>query len=88
MTQSALADQTGKNKTTFWMTPIPAAWKSTVFVDFMNEDDPYFNDLVDMAEGTITFSGYDSVANREVKAAGSFQVEFGNFYDDPNRFGK
>lgn len=88
MQQSALADQSGKTKTTFWMTPIPAAWKSLVFAEFLNEDDPYFNDIVDMAEGKIEFSGYDSVANREVKAAGMFQVEFGNFYDDPSRFGK
>jgi|WetSurMetagenome_2_1015567.scaffolds.fasta_scaffold299715_1 hypothetical protein len=88
MQQSALADQSGKTKTTFWMTPIPAAWKSLVFGEFLNDDDPYFNDIVDMAEGKIEFSGYDSVANREVKAAGMFQVEFGNFYDDPSRFGK
>jgi hypothetical protein len=88
MQQSVMADQTGKTKTSFWMTPIPATWKSLIFADFLNEDDPYFIDIVDLAEGTITFTGYDSVANRDVKAAGSFEVEFGNFYDDPTRFGK
>jgi hypothetical protein len=28
------------------------------------------------------------VADRDLEATGTFQVEFGNFYDDPTRFGK
>jgi hypothetical protein len=85
---SVPSDPTGKTVTTFYMTPIPASWKQKVFVDFINEDDPTYIDLIDLAEATFTFTGYDSVANRELKAAGTIQVEFGNFYDDPARFGK
>jgi hypothetical protein len=88
LTQSVVADRTGKTKTTFWMTAVPATWKSLIFTDYANEDDPTFTDIVDLAEATITFTGYDSVANRDLKASGLLQVEFGNFYDDPSRFGK
>jgi hypothetical protein len=82
------SDPTGKKITTFFMTPISASWKDKIFADFRNEDDPYFIDLVDIADVTITFTGYDSVLNRDLSASGTFQVEFGNLYDDPSRFGK
>jgi hypothetical protein len=88
LAQSCVADPTGKTKTTFYMTPISAAWKEKVFADFTNEDDPEYTDIVDLADAKITFSGYDSVANRPVQAVGTFPVEFGNFYDDPSRFGR
>lgn len=88
LTQSCVADASGKNKTMFYMTPISAAWKQKVFADFINDDDPQYIDIVDLADARIEFSGYDSVANREVKAQGALPVEFGNFYDDPTRFGK
>ena len=82
------SDPGGKKITSFFMTPISSSWKQKVFADFTNEDDEFYNDIVDLADGIITFTGYDSVANRQLSASGTFQVEFGNFYDDPSRFGK
>ncbi len=88
LSQSCVADRTGKTRTSFFMTPISAAWKQKVFVDFIDTEDPEFIDIVDLADAKITFSGYDSVANRAVQAVGTLPVEFGNFYDDPSRFGR
>ena len=88
LSQSCVADASGKTITTFYMTPISAAWKQKVFGDFIDEDDPEYMDIIDLADATVTFSGYDSVANREVRGAGKFQIEVGNFYDDPSRFGR
>jgi hypothetical protein len=88
LTQAIQADASGKTRASFWFTPIPAAWKQVVFGDFASVEDPTQIDLVDVAEATVTFSGYDSVANRDVSASGKFEVEFGNLYDDPSRFGK
>jgi hypothetical protein len=86
--QAVPSDPSGKKITTFWLTPISSSWKQKVFADFINEDDQNYVDIVDIADATITFTGYDSVVNRDVSASGTFQVEFGNFYDDPTRFGK
>jgi len=88
LTMAIPADASGKTKVSFWITPIPAAWKSFVFADYVSVEDPNQIDITDLAQATISFSGYDSVANREVKASGTFQVQFGNFFDDPTRFGK
>ena len=90
--QAVPSDQTGKKTTTFFMSPISSSWKQKVFggegAGVINEDDEYYNDIVDLADATITFTGYDSVANRLLSAQGTYLVEFGNFYDDPSRFGK
>ena len=88
LTEAVPADASGKTKVSFWITVIPATWKQLVFVDFTNTDDVTYIDLVDLAEATVTFTGYDSVANRNVSASGKLEVEFGNLYDDPTRFGK
>ncbi len=88
LTQACVADAEGKKMTTFYMTLISAAWKQKVFGDFIDEDDPEYMDIIDLADATVTFFGYDSVADREVKAVGKFQIEVGNFYDDPTRFGR
>jgi hypothetical protein len=82
------SDPTGKKITTFYMTPISASWKDKVFADWRAEDDPYQIDIVDLADAVVTFTGYDSVLNRQLSTSGTFQVEFGNIYDDPSRFGK
>jgi hypothetical protein len=86
LNQAVMADAAGKTTTTFFMTCIPAVWKQTTFVDFFLEPPDY--DIVDLADATFTFTGYDSLANRDVRAVGTLQVEFGNFYDDLSRFGK
>jgi hypothetical protein len=88
LAQSCVADANGKNTTTFYMTPISSAWKQKIFADYIVDDDPEYLDIVDIADAKITFSGYDSVAGRKVEAVGTFPVEFGNFYDDPSRFGR
>jgi hypothetical protein len=82
------SDPTGKKITTFRMTPVSASWKQKVFSEFIEEDDPTFLNIIDLADVVITFTGYDSVTNRQLSASGSFQIEFGNIYDDPNRLGK
>ncbi|MBM3330333.1 hypothetical protein FJY68_00610 [candidate division WOR-3 bacterium] len=84
--QAVMADATGKSQTTFYMTCIPAVWKQLTFADFFLEPPDY--DIVDLADATFTFTGFDSVANRDVRAVGSLQVEFGNFFDDLSRFGE
>jgi hypothetical protein len=92
MNLAVQADASGKTRTSFWITAIPAWWTQSVFGDagagLMNVDDKNYTDVVDLTDVSITFSGYDSVANRSVGAVGEFQVEFGNFYDDPTRFGR
>jgi len=82
------SDPTGKKTTTFWIAPFSVSWKEKVFADVMETDDPYTIGTIDLASATITFSGHDPVANRDVAVDGTIQIEFGNFYDDPNRFGK
>ena len=82
------SDPAGKKTTIFNMTPISASWKQKVFAEFREEEDKDLTNIIDLADATITFTGYDSVFNRQLSAAGTFQVEFGNFYDDPARFGK
>jgi hypothetical protein len=83
------SDPTGKKITTFWMTAIPSSWKQLVFLDagFIMES-PYDLNNVDLATAVVKFTGHDPVADRDLEATGTFQVEFGNFYDDPTRFGK
>jgi hypothetical protein len=84
--QTVAADKTGKLKTTFYMTAIPAVWKQLNLLDYMIDPPEY--DLVDLAQAQFDFSGYDPISDRDVKARGYLQVEFGNFYDDMSRFGK
>jgi hypothetical protein len=82
------SDPTGKKTTTFHMNVVTATFKQTNWEEDVQEDDPYFTDIFDLISATATFYGYDSVADRELKAVGKFQIEVGNFYDDPSRFGK
>jgi len=88
--QHVPSDPAGKKTTSFYFTPITAVWKQQVFGEagVIEEDDPYFTDLIDLADATVTFTGYDPVSNRDVSATGTLQVEFGNLYDDPSRFGR
>jgi hypothetical protein len=88
LTMAVPADASGKSKVTFWLAAIPAAWKQLVFADFASVEDPNQIDVTDLTEATVTFSGYDSVANRSVSASGKFEVTFGNFFDDPTKFGR
>jgi hypothetical protein len=89
LAEAVPSDPAGKKITSLWITPISATWLATVFADYLGpEDDPDYIDLIDVADAKFTFSGYDSVADRDVSAASTIQVEFGNFYDDPTRFGK
>jgi len=88
---SVVADATGKKTTTFYFTAVPGSWKQKVLQDYVPGDDPtspYETDIIDLADATLKFSGYDSVANRNVSASAKFQIEFGNLYDDPSRFGR
>jgi hypothetical protein len=84
---SVVADPTDKKTTKFYLTAVPAAWKQKVLGDYV-QDDQYYTDIIDLADVTVAFSGYDSVADRSVTGTAKFQVEFGNFYDDPSRFGR
>ena len=88
LTIAVPADPTGKSRTSFWVTVCPASWKQLVLGEYAATDDPFQLDLVDLAQATITFTGHDSVANRDVSASGTFPVEFGNFWDDTTKFGK
>jgi len=86
--QAVPSDPEAKKVTTFFMSPISASWKQKIFADYTNDDDPDYIDVVDLADVVVTFTGYDSVINRQLSAQGTFQVEFGNLYDDKSRFGK
>ncbi len=87
LTQTVEADPDLKKTTSFYMNVVTASFKQTWWSEYVDED-PYYFDVFDLIEATVTFSGYDTVANREVKAAGKFQIEVGNLYDDPSRFGQ
>jgi hypothetical protein len=86
------SDPEGKKTTTFNITPFPTWWKEKVFgadgAGLINEDDPTVVEVVDLVTATATFSGYDPTADHDVEASGEFQVEFGNLYDDPSRYGR
>jgi len=82
------SDPTGKKSTSFYVNVVTATFKQTNWEEDVQDEDPYYTDIFDLISATATFYGYDSVADREVRAAGKFQIEVGNFYDDPSRFGK
>lgn len=87
--QTVNVDATGKSTTAFNMTVMSAAFKQTNYEGNVQDPPPDGEyDVVDIVKATVTFSGYDSVADRPVKAAGDFSIEVGNFYDDLNRFGQ
>jgi len=88
LTVAVLADPTGKKTTIFYINVVTSTFKQLYWEEDVQDDDPYYTDIFDLISATATFYGYDSVADREVKAAGKFQIEVGNFYDDPSRFGK
>ena len=77
LTQYVMADHTNKKITKFFMTVATASWKMTYFE---GEEPPFFEPL-DLVEATIKFSGWDSVAVRNVEATGKLTIEFGNFPD-------
>jgi len=92
LNQHVSSDPAGKKTTTFWITPFSSWWKEKVFgadgAGLINEDEPTTIEVIDLVTATLTFKGYDPVADRDVEASGEFQVQFGNLYDDPSRFGK
>lgn len=77
MTQYVMADHTNKKVTKFFMTVATASWKSTYF----GEAEPPEYEVLDLIEATIKFTGYDSVARRDVAASGKLTIEIGNFPD-------
>lgn len=86
LTTSVMTDREGKKTRKFVTTVVPAWWKGRSFGDDVSEPPDY--DLIDVVDATIKFSGWDSVALRTVEATGKFQVEFGNFPDNEEVFGK
>jgi len=88
LTQTVQSDPDGKQTTTFYMKAVTPTFKQTWFTEYIDEEDPYLFNVLDLIDATVTFTGFDTVANREVQAAGKFQIEVGNFYDDPSRFGQ
>jgi len=86
LTQSIMTDREGKKTRKWTMVVVPAWWKSKSFGDDVSEPPDY--DLIDVVDATVKFSGWDSVSLRTVEATGKFQVEFGNFPDDEQTFGK
>jgi hypothetical protein len=86
MTAHVIADQTNKKTTKFWMTVASSTWKNKYYPSD-NYDETQV-ELVDIVEASIKFSGWDASALRTVEATGKLQIEFGNFYDDPSKFGK
>ena len=86
LTQTVMSDPAAKQTTTFYMEVLTASFKYTFWEEWMQDPPDY--DIFDLIDATATFSGYDTVANREVKAAGKFQIQVGNLYDDLNRFGQ
>jgi hypothetical protein len=82
------SDPTGKKTTMFYLNVVSATFKQAHWEDDVADDDPYYIDLYDLITATVTFTGHDSVADREVKAIGKLQIEAGNIYDDPSRFGQ
>ena len=86
LTEYVSADPTATKTTKFWLTAVSGTMKDAVFSGSVTEPPEY--NLIDLVTATVTFAGYDSVANQTVQAKGQFQIEFGNFYDDTTKFGK
>ena len=86
LTEYVSADPTATKTTKFWLTAVSGTMKDAVFSGSVTEPPEY--NLIDLVTATVTFAGYDSVANQTVQANGQFQIEFGNFYDDTTKFGK
>jgi hypothetical protein len=86
LTQAVMADQAGKKTKKWTMVVVPAWWKGNTFGDEVQEPPEY--NMVDIVEATVKFSGWDSVSLRTVEATGKFQIEFGNFPDNQEAFGK
>ena len=87
--QTVKADASGKLTTAFKMTAMSATFKQLSYEGEVQEPPPNGEyNIVDLIKATITFTAYDSVADRTVKTAGDFAIEVGNFYDDLNRFGQ
>jgi hypothetical protein len=89
LSQTVPSDPTGKKTTAFYMNAVTGTFKQTWWEEFLQEPPPNGDyDIIDLVNVTVTFTAYDSVANRELKAVGKFQMEVGNLYDDLGRFGQ
>jgi len=86
LTTSIMSDREGKKTRKFVTTVVPAWWKERAFGGDVAEPPDY--DLLDVVDATVKFSGWDSVSLRTVEAIGKLQIEFGNFPDNEQTFGK
>ena len=67
----------------------PSRWKANTFEDDLQEapeDDDY--GVVAMVTAHVIVEGHDYVSNQTVKAEKDVTIEFGNYYDDPDRLGQ
>ncbi len=65
-----------------------AWWIQKYFGDDVG-DDPYDpSGLLDVVQTDLTFTAIDSVSGRRIKAQGVAQLQFADFWDDPDRFGQ
>jgi hypothetical protein len=89
LNQTVPADPSGKKTTQFYMNVVTGTFKQIAWEEFLQEPPPNGDyDIIDFVTAQVTFTGFDSVADREVKAVGKFQIEVGNLYDDLGRFGQ
>jgi hypothetical protein len=86
MNQYVMSDRENKKTTKFTMVVVPLWWKMQAFGNDVSEPPEY--DFVDVVDVTIKFSGWDSVSQRTVEATGKLMIEFANFIDDEEKFGK
>lgn len=89
LNQSVPSDPSGKKTTQFFMNVVTGTFKQTWWEENLQDPPPNGDyDIVDLVDATVTFTAFDSVSNRELKAVGKFQMEVGNLYDDLGRFGQ
>jgi len=63
-------------------------WKAKYFE--ADDDNPYESSqgVVAILDASIVFSAYDSLSGRTFTATGQAQLQFADFWDDPDRFGQ
>jgi hypothetical protein len=78
------ADYTEKKTAIMSFEVAPAWWVEQNF----SESGPTEVGEIVAAEATIRFSGYDSVAGKELLAVGKLALQFADFYDNPATAGR
>jgi len=82
------ADPTTKKSTIATLVVAPAWWKLQYFGDDISDSPNTDFELLDVVTANVQFTADDPVSGKTVKATGTVELQFADFYDDPSRFGQ